>query len=166
MFEVIIYTLQELQQALLPGLRTHADTETQLIKDLPRLQVFVGATRVKTLRKLLDVLRVGSMTLPLMRMLTQAVFAVFLEHLHATFGEDKIVCSTNAATLQLLPSLHGSIEIVVHDFSTLETIQEFIGSFHLLDRFAVFELCSTLSNCCKSTLAGGSVSAAGGAELK
>lgn len=167
MFEVIIYTFDELKETLMPGLRTHHEAETQIIKDLPRLQVFVGEKRVKTLRKLLDVLHVGSISLPLMRMLTQSVFIVFLEHLHKVFGEDNIVCRTTDARLQLLPSLHGTIDIVVHDFYTLETIEQFWGSFHLLDRFVVFELSSSMpNNSCKSTLSGGSVFASGGIELQ
>jgi hypothetical protein len=147
MFEVIIFTLQELQEFLIPGLHTYSEVETQVIKDLPRSRVFVGETRVKTLRTLLDELCTGSITISTMRMLTQAVFAVFLDHLHTTFGSDHdIVCSTNNICLQLLPLLHGSINIVVHNFITLETIEKFTGSFQVLDRFVVFELSSKLDN--------------------
>jgi len=142
MFDVMVYTMDELQETLLPGLRTHSEVESQVIKDLPRSRVFVGETRVKTLRSLLDALGAGSITLSLMRMMTQAVFAIFLEHLHNTFGADRIVCSSSNILVQLLPSLHGSINIVVHEFSTLETIEKFTGYYYLLGRFVVFELSS------------------------
>ena len=166
MINVVIYTMEELQETLVPGLRTHKDAEMQVIKDLPRLQVFVGKTRVKTLRRLLDMLQAGSITLTLMRMLTQAVFAVFLEHIYTNFDTDEIVCSTDNACLQLLPSLHGYINICVHNFRTLETIDKFRGSFHIVDRFVVFELFSVDKSCCNSTRAGGIVCASGGGELK
>ena len=144
MFEVIIYSVSELNETLKPGLTTHRETEYQLIKDLPRLNVFVGKTRVQTIRKLLDNLHIGSISLPLMRMLTQSIFAVFLEHI--MLDKQNTVCSTNNAYLQLLPSLHGTINIVVHDFYSLEAIQKFKGSFHLVDRFVVFEISTSVEN--------------------